>query len=267
MERDGDGRYRNATESGALLVPDSPDYMAGLGHRLRLWDAWSTLTDAVRAGGTVMDRGVTAQDEQGVRAFIEAMHYRARDHALAVVRAMELDDVEHVLDVGGGSGVYAMAFARVHEGARATVFDLPQVVEITREYVRKEGLEDRVETLAGDYTRDDLGTGYDLVFLSAIVHSNGDEENRQLMRRCASALRPGGQIVIQDFVMTPGRTEPARGALFALNMLVNTPNGDTYTQAEIASWLEAAGFGDIGQSDLPGGVTQIIGRLPRVRES
>ncbi len=103
-------------------------------------------------------------------------------------------------------------------------------------------LSERIDYVAGDYTRDPLPSGYDLVFLSAIIHSNPPDENRKLIRKCAGALNPGGAVVVQDFIMDESRTEPPGGAFFALNMLVNTAAGDTYTESEVREWMKDAGL-------------------------
>jgi predicted O-methyltransferase YrrM len=207
----------------------------------------------------VADRG-----DEWLEPFIAAMHSRGRSQAPMDVNLLDLHDVTRVLDLGGGSGVFAMAFARVKQDLHATVFDLPEVVGLTRQYVADAGLSDRIDTLAGDYRTDDIGDGYDLVFLSAIVHSNSDGRNAELIRKCADALNPGGQVVVQDFVMDEDRVHPAHGAMFALNMLVATPEGDTFTEAEICGWMEAAGLVNITRQDTQTGTAQVIGYKPAV---
>jgi cyclopropane fatty-acyl-phospholipid synthase-like methyltransferase len=168
------------------------------------------------------------------------------------------------LDVGGGSGAYAIAFAQAQPGLEVVVFDLPNVVPLTQGYVAAAGLSDRITTQSGDYNVNELGAGFDLAFLSAIIHANSPEQNRALLVRCARALNPGGQVVIQDFIMDEDRTTPAFGALFALNMLVGTSGGDTYTEAEVNGWLEACGFTDFRRMEVASGMatTLLCAALP-----
>jgi ubiquinone/menaquinone biosynthesis C-methylase UbiE len=175
---------------------------------------------------------------------------------------MDLKDGMRVLDVGGGSGAFAVAFVRAGKGVTATVFDLPVVLPLTQKYVSAERLTDRIELVAGDYTRDELPGGYDLVFLSAIIHSNSPDQNRDLMRKCARALNPMGSLVVQDFIMDENRTVPPGGAFFALNMLVGTAAGDTYTESEIRDWMEEAGLSDIKRVETSFGSAQVNGRKP-----
>lgn len=139
------------------------------------------------------------------------------------------------------------------------VFDLPSVVSITRNHIEEKGLSDKVGIVAGDYNVDDLGSGFDLVFLSAIIHSNSFEENRNLIQKCSKALNSQGQVVVQDFIMDEDRTSPAFGALFALNMLVATKSGDTYTEAEVRMWMKEAGLSAITREDTGFGTALIIG--------
>ena len=165
-----------------------------------------------------------------------------------------------MLDVGGGSGAYAMAFVRRRKQIIAAVFDLPNVILITKRYIKKEGLLSKVKFITGDYNTDDLGSDYDLIFLSAIIHSNSFEQNRILIQKCAHALRDNGKIVVQDFIMDEARINPPFGAFFALNMLVATDSGDTYTESEVRAWLKEAGFTNIKRKDTKFGTTLIIGR-------
>lgn len=254
------GRFTNSAPALRFLVQGRPEYMTGLLHTVHLWKTWSTLTEAVRLGKSVSVRHVNERGDEWLVAFIDAMHYRASRQAPAVVGQLDLHGVSHVLDVGGGSGAYAMAFVRARRGLRATVFDLPNVIPLTRQYIQKEGMYDAIDTVAGDYLKDDLGKGYDIVFLSAIIHSNSLEENRMLIRKCAKALNQQGRLVVQDFIMDDDRTGPASGAIFALNMLVGTDAGDTYTESEVRSFMEDAGLSRIERRDTAFGVSQVIGR-------
>ena len=254
--------FGNGEAASRSLVEGKPDYMAGLGHYVNLWDRWSTLTEAVHAGGAVTARPVGERGEEWLRSFIGAMHDRGVRQAPSTIASVDLAGVSRVLDVGGGPGDFAMAFVRASDTITATVFDLPQVVPLTREYIEEAGLTDRVDTRAGDFLTDDLGSGYDLIYLSAIVHSLSPDECRFLFRKCVDALEPGGRVVLQDWVMSEDRIEPAEGALFAINMLVNTRSGDSYTERELHSWLSEAGLVDMATRETPSGSAQVTGRKP-----
>jgi len=254
------GQFSNSPLAARHLVKGKPDYLAGLGHGVNLWDSWSTLTEAVRRGASVVAKRVSERGKESLTSFIAAMHTRAVRMAAGVVALLDLSHVTRVLDVGAGSGAYCMAFVRANERIRATAFDLPHVIPLTKKYIKQEQLSDKIQTVAGDCNADSLGKGFDLIFLSALIHSNSFEENRELIRKAADALNPGGQVVIQDFIVSEDRTEPAFAALFALNMLVGTKAGDTYTESEVRSWMRKAGLSKIVRIGTAYDTTLIIGR-------
>ena len=235
-------RFTNSKIARTLLVAGKSAFMAGMAHSANQWQSWHTLSDAVRCGTSVYKRKAGVDEKERLPGFIAAMHERAMPQAPAMVKQLDLSFVSRCLDIGAGSGAYGMALARAKKNIRTVAFDLPGVLPLTREYVRRAGLLERFDFIAGDFRHDDWGRGYDLILLSAIVHMNGAEENQRLVARAAASLNPGGQLVIQDFIMDPDRTRPVTGAYFALNMLVATAGGDTFTAAEVRGWMRAAGL-------------------------
>jgi 2-polyprenyl-3-methyl-5-hydroxy-6-metoxy-1,4-benzoquinol methylase len=256
------GLFRNTKISRDHLVAGKPQFLAGLTHSVSQWQSWNTLSAAVRRGTSVMDRKAGTEPDKRLQGFIAAMHERASAQAPRIVKMLDLSSVRRCLDIGAGSGAYAMALARAQKTLQAVAFDLPQVLPLTREYVRRERLLGRIDFMPGDFNRDSWGSGYDLVLLSAIVHMNDGEQNRRLIARAAASLNRGGQLVVQDFIMSKDRTRPAVGAVFALNMLVATAHGDSYTAAEIGSWMRAAGLKKIKKKNTPFDAALLIGWKP-----
>jgi precorrin-6B methylase 2 len=252
-------RYANTPVAAKYLVKGKPDYQFGLMHTVHLWDSWTTLTKAVRKGGTVVKRPVDESGREWVEAFIGAMHGRAKAEAPIVVGKIDLTGVSRVLDVGGGSGAFSMSFVRAKEDLKATVFDLPNVLPLTRRYIEEAGFSEKISTVPGNYHENELGTGFDLVFLSAIIHANSFDQNQELVHKAGRALNPGGRIVISDFIMEENRFQPMAGAFFALNMLTGTPGGDTFTELEIKGWMEKAGIHFTERIDLARGNGLMIG--------
>ncbi len=235
-----DGAYRTAPDA-ACLSADAPDsILPMLLHSAGLWDRWSGLTRKI--GGTPLSERARADV---TRAFICAMDVVSAPRAAGLVDEVGIGGARRLLDVGGGPGTYTAAFLRAGPALSATLFDLPPVVEIAREKLGEAGLLGRVTLVAGDFEADELPGGHDLAWLSAIVHQNGPGQNDALYGRIFRALGPGGRLVIRDHVMAPDRTRPRAGALFAVNMLVGTEHGGTYTFEEIRSGLERAGFARI----------------------
>ena len=242
-----EGRFR-CTPGGQGLARAR----GGLMHTVNRWETWGTLTASVKAG-TAQTPEPTARNQAWTEDFIAAMDARARAVAPGVARQVDLDGVARMLDVGGGSGYFAIAFAQAAPDLRAVVLDQPAVLPITLRHIQAAGLQDRITVQPGNLNEDDLGEGFDLVLLSAICHMLDEVENQDLFVRAGRALRSGGRVVIRDFLLEPDRTGPREAALFALNMLVGTRSGNVYTQAEYAAWLEAAGFGSVtrpGAGDL-----------------
>ena len=252
--------YRNAPVAARYLVAGAPDdARTALRHNLSLWTTWSSLTEAVRVGHVALRAEMRERDDDWTVPFIAAMHRGAAARAPAVVAAVGAGSVKRMLDVGGGSGAYAIAFAQANPELTAVVLDLPTVLPITEGHIEEAGLSRRVTTRAGDLRSDDFGSGYDLVFLSSICHMLGPDGNRSLLARAAKALAPGGRVVIQDFILEPDRTKPRQAVLFALNMLVGTEAGGTYTEAEYTSWLEGAGLGAVTRIRLTGPADLMVG--------
>ena len=183
--------------------------------------------------------------EADYAAFIEAMDNVTSTTATGLVTALQPLSFNHLLDLGGASGTYTIAFLRAHPTARATLFDLPQVMPQARERLAAAGLVPRVTLVPGDYNVDPLPGGADLAWVSAVVHQNSRPQNQALFRRVYEALVGGGRILVRDFIMDPTRTSPVGGALFDINMLVGTFAGGTFTLDELREDLMAAGFVDI----------------------
>jgi ubiquinone/menaquinone biosynthesis C-methylase UbiE len=186
-----------------------------------------------------------AKAEEDQRAFIGAMHVVGRKLSQEIAGAYDQKPFKRLLDIGGGSGTYTIAFLKKNPMLTGVIFDLKNVIPMAEERMNAEGLTKRVELVAGDFYHDDLPRDCDLALLSAIIHQNSPEQNRALYRKIFQALLPGGRLLMRDFVMDESRTHPPEGALFALNMLVNTPGGDTYTFREIKHLLEKAGFVEV----------------------
>ncbi len=224
---------------------DETSVLPMLRHSAHMARNWVRLAEVVRRGGPDPERRPFEKDQDQCRAFISAMHVVGRRMAPELAAALDPARFHRLLDVGGGSGTYTIALLRAAPGLEATLFDLPEVIPLARERLGKEGLLERVELVAGNFSTDPLPGGHDLVLLSAIIHQNSRAQNRKLFQACREALLPGGVLVIRDIVMDDSHTAPPGGALFAVNMLVHTEGGGTYSFSEIEEDLGAAGFTEV----------------------
>jgi len=225
------------------LTDDAPETaLPMLLHSMNILRNWSRLAWVARSGRPPERQESIRGGEADRAAFVAAMHAISGPVTDDVVARLGPLKFTHLLDVGGASGTWTMAFLRAVPDAKATLFDLPDAVEQARDRISKSPFADRIELVAGDFYTDPLPVGADFVWLSAIAHQHSREHNRRLYAKAHAALVPGGRIAVRDVVMDGGRTGPPQGLLFAVNMLANTESGDTFTFEEFAEDLQAAGF-------------------------
>jgi len=251
------GKFYNSDAASLYLVKGKPEFMGGLFHSNELWKSWGTLTNAVKEGTSVYKGDGSNKD--WTESFIAAMHYRAAKEAKILAMMLNLSSAKKMLDVGGGSGAYAMGMIETNPELSAVIFDLPNVIPLTKKYAEAFTKKDKVSYIEGNYLTGDFGNGYDIILLSAIVHINSYEQNLELIKKCAASLNSGGQIVIKDWVMNEERTEPLGGAIFAINMLVGTKCGDTFTESEMRNWFASTGITKIERKNTSYGWSLVIG--------
>jgi precorrin-6B methylase 2 len=253
-----------APESLQYLARNSPDYLGFIvRHHSRIMPEWARLAQAVRQGGLGEGRRTlkTLTFEER-RNFLMGMFNVARQQAGVIAQALDLSGRSHLLDIGGGPGTYALYFCRLNPQLRATVFDLPASEPIARQVIEDFGLSGRVEFKGGDYLSDPLPTG-DVAWLSQVLHGEGMAGAELLLERAARSLPPGGLLCVQEFMLDNDRSGPRHSALFALNMLVETENGQTYTVEEISAMMKKAGARAVRQLavQLPQGCRVLIGEM------
>ena len=225
--------YRNAAAARHLLVSGAPNYQGDIiNHADNLWTNWSHLDEIVKTG-------LPARRSFGSEAFIRGMHNIAVMKAGEVINSIDLRGVKRALDLGGGPGTYSLELARQIDSV--TLFDLPQTIAIARDIVGKTVL-DNISFIEGDFLADDIGSGYDLIFISQVFHAFSGSNNLKTLRKVRAALNSNGLVVVQEFYLGKDRASPPRSALFSVNMLVNTHGGRCYTVPEMKAWLSSTGF-------------------------
>jgi 3-hydroxy-5-methyl-1-naphthoate 3-O-methyltransferase len=235
------GSYRNTAVSDRYLVKGGRLYQGDIiRHASTMWQNFSSL-DAVVKTGRPAGKG---SDHE---SFILGMHNLTMLRTEGLVRAVGLRGLKTMLDLGAGPGTNALAFAR--QGVKATIFDLPATIAIARKVARREGV-NGLSFIAGDFHKDPIGKGYDLVLISQIFHAFSKDENLALLAKCRGALNPGGRVVIQEFPINDALTSPPHSALFSVNMLVATQSGRCYSPREMKQWLREAGFKNIVVKNL-----------------
>jgi hypothetical protein len=253
VTREGD-RYRNTPVTDTFLVRSQPTYGGhGLKYAEDLYPAWGQLADLVRTGTPVIDpESILGADKAKTRAFILAMHERARGLSAVLPHGADFGGRRSLLDIGGGPGTYSIALVQQTPGLRSTILDLPGVLEITREIVDDNGCADRISLRPGSYLTTDFGSGYDAVLLSGMMHRESGETCRQLLAKSFAALDPGGMVVVSDvFFDNDAKDTPPFALYFALNMMLTSRDGSAHAKTEMARWTAEAGFSQVEVRDLP----------------
>jgi ubiquinone/menaquinone biosynthesis C-methylase UbiE len=262
LKKDDEGRYSLTPESAAFLVRKNPGYLGGiLRHGDQLIPRWLHLSEIVKTG-----KPATAVNQEGDGSaffvdFVEDLFPVGYPSAKALAAAFP--QARKVLDVAAGSGVWSIPLAQNSKEVRVTALDWPGVLPATRRVTERMGVAGQYEFLAGDLNSADLGNGYDLATLGQILHSEGETHSRALLGRVFQALAPGGTIAIAEFIANEDRTGPPLAMLFAVNMLVNTEDGDTFTVTEISQWLREAGFVDPRTMEVPAPSPLILASKPK----
>lgn len=239
-----ENNHYRTTEKGVYLSSNNREsVLPMIKHMNAIWNNWSHLTEIIKTGAPFNLRSVVdSESKEDRNAFIGAMHVAAKQISTKIADDYDLSSFNKLLDIGGGSGAYTIAFLKKNPQLNAVIFDLEGVIPIAKEKISENNFLDRVDFVVGDFYVDDLPTGCDIALLSAIIHQNSPQQNVELYRKIYHALDPGGTLIIRDHIMDESRTDPSAGALFALNMLVNTQAGDTYTFREVKDTLKTAGF-------------------------
>jgi O-methyltransferase domain/Dimerisation domain len=231
-------KYRNAQVARDNLLPGPRSMESILLHHLDGWGEWGRLSGTVRAGRT--PRGGAEGNLQ--ENFIRGMEENARERAESVAGRILLRRGDRVLDLGGGPGTYAVAWADACPGAEITVFDTPATLRVTRKILREKGAYGRVRLAEGDFLEDPLGGPYDFAWISQILHAYSGSDCVKLLRRVRSALVPGGRVAVQEFLLAEGKTSPPGPVFFSVHMVAVTKGGRAYTAKEIAGMMRLAGF-------------------------
>ena len=234
-------RYADTPAARERLSQDSSQYLGYIIlHHHHLMTSWSELPTAVRTGTPVRRREAPSQEIR--EAFLMGMFNLAMEIAPQAAQEIDLAGRRRLLDLGGGPGTYAIQFCLANPELRATVYDLPTSRPFAEKTIRRFGLEERVDFAAGDFTTDTLPGTYDAVWMSHVLHAEGPEACRKLVRKAAAALMPGGLILIHDFLLDESLDAPLFPALFSLNMVLGTAEGRAYSDREIREMLRDAGM-------------------------
>ncbi len=250
MEKEGE-RYAATAFATEFLSRTSPRYLGYIiMHHHHLMDGWSHLDESVRSGTPIRGRVSHDSNDSERESFEMGMFNLAMLNAPKIVSKVDLQGRRRLLDLGGGPGTYAIHFCQANPQLTATVYDLPTTRRFAEKTIASFGLSDRITFQEGDFIGDDVPTGFDVAWLSHILHGEGPEGCAVTLQRAVAALEPGGMLMVQEFILDDNMEGPLFPALFSLNMLLGTPQGRSYSQSQLEAMMTAAGVGSIRRLEL-----------------
>lgn len=267
LRKDRQGKYSLTPESEAFLVSNKPGTLAGFFpmNMRRLIPLWLKLGDVVRTGKPAEARNQEAPGAEFFAELVENIIPMSYGSAQTLGDHLQLADAKNdvcVLDLAAGSGIWGISLAQKSPRVQVTALDWAGMIPTTKRITQKFGVADRFKFIEGDLATTDFGTGFDIAALGHILHSEGEERSRHLLKKTFAALKSGGTIAIAEWLVNDERTEPLPSLMFAVQMLVNTEKGDTFSFNEIKTWLEEAGFKNTRTLEAPGPSPLVLATKP-----
>ncbi len=220
------------------------------------WEPWLELTEVIKSGRPSLPAGTEREDgfdyyQQLVPMLFNTTYLVASTGAKALGIGKQLKGLK-IADVGAGSGAWGIALAQEDPSCEVYGMDDPKVLKETKRFVEKFGLEEQFHYIPTNIEQDSLGEEeYDLAVLSYVCHAEGEKRSREILSKIHKALRRGGRIVICEICPDENREKDLFPLIFGVNMLIHTPEGNTFTLSEYTSWLKEAGFGKVDTIDIP----------------
>jgi len=267
LKKGRQGSYSLTPESAAFLISNKLGTHAGFFATIapQLISRWLRLTDIVREGRPAV---AVNQETEGTEFFsqlverIIPMSYPAAQKLADHLKIGKTKNEIRVLDLAAGSGIWGIALAQQSPRVRVTAVDWAGMIPTTKRITQKFDVGDRFNCVEGDILEANFGSGYDIATLGHILHSEGEERSRELLKKTFRALKPGGVIAIAEWLVNDDRTEPLPSLMFAVQMLVNTDKGDTFSFNEIKGWLQEAGFKKVRKLVAPSPSPLILATKP-----
>ncbi|RAG85139.1 SAM-dependent methyltransferase [Streptacidiphilus pinicola] len=258
------GRYHNTPEAAAFLVEGKPGYLGGFAKVIFAdMPIRADLPQVARTGVPVTPERADLPENPFWEQLVPAIAPLSVPSALAAAQRLGLAEAGpiSILDVGGGSGIYSSVWLGMNPQARSTQLDWANVNRIAHRLVAEHGVADRFHTVDGDFHTTDFGTDlYDVAVYSHIAHQESPADNRAVFAKFRQALKPGGTLVVNDFVVEDDRSGPPFPLIFHTTMLLQTTQGSTWTRSDYHAWLSAAGFTDIQFHPTPSPATIVLAR-------
>lgn len=256
VERRGSD-YANTPVAAAFLSGVAQTDMRPL---LTFWDAlsypaWADLAGALGRGRPA--REIFEIDDALVPIMSAGIEAATAGACYATPRVAGLPTGSRVLDIGGGTGSWAIALAANDPELTATVLELPDVASVAQDRLRASAFSDRVEVRTGDLLTDEFPRGYDAFLLANVVHYFSPRTNQSILRRIREAAEPGARLLLADFWTDPTHTQPLPAALMAGEFAIHVNEGDVYSVEEVTAWLANTGWRATGHHPLAGPISLV----------
>ena len=266
LEKTAEAIYTLPPDVARFLVRDSEQYIGGMVHHCkRLYENWEQLTDTVRFGQPAGGAQSLAQLETHFAELVKGLYVSNYPPACKLGALLDTlvqsDDAIplEVLDIAGGSAVWSIGILEQIAHSRATIVDFPSVIHVAQDYVAHHQLNDRYSYWSDDLEDVTLPPAhFDVALMANICHALGPVSTRKAFQKLSTSIKPGGRLVIIDFVPDDQRSKPGWPLIFGVNMLITTAEGDVFTAAEYTKWLLASGFRHVTFHELETDVTAII---------
>jgi hypothetical protein len=243
--------FKNTEQSKAFLVKDSPEYIGSIIlHSYNCVKPWASLVNAVKSGSS--NKNILDMQEDERRDFLMGMNVLASINSKKAAAAVDLSGCAHLLDLGGGPGTFSINFCKENPELKATIYDLIDSKPFADKMIRKTGLEHRIDFKAGNFITDEIDGDYDAVWISHILHGENYDNCVRLVKKAVLATKPGSKIYVHDFILDDEGDGPLFASMFSLNMLVNTQDGQSYSEKEIFNMLQQAGLKDVERLPFKG---------------
>jgi 2-hydroxy-4-(methylsulfanyl)butanoate S-methyltransferase len=243
------GRFANAPATSRYLVAGAPgdfrDYVRYVNGAFG-YESFGRLDAALRGDPLFPDKGLyeglVYEAGIGGERFSSAQHSGSLGPARLMANRVNLRDRRKLLDVGGGSGAYSLAFCAANPQLSATILDFPQTIDTAKRYAGEAGLADRITHLAGNAITTDWPSGHDVILMSYVWSAVGEEDIAVLTRRAVAALQPGGSMLVHDFMVDNAHDGPAFAAWYLLGSIFDNPTAVCLTPAYVESVLREVGL-------------------------
>ena len=254
--------YKNSEIAQAYLTENNPSY---LGDFVKLagiygFEKWIHFDECLRNDASIEDLdGDYRCNEERMQYFTRAMHNNAKGTAQLIASLPLLENRSHLLDIGGGSGAYCIALTEKNPDLYATLIDFPPVCKVARECIARSKTKNRIKIIEGDFLTTEISELGDVVLVSQVLHGMSKSQCQTLLKRCFEQTKSGGIIIVNEFFLNDDEAGPLYSTLFALNMLITSKEGDTYTKKAVSNWLEDAGYCNLSFIDTPSPSKLLIG--------